>query len=355
MKKTKNVIDFYLKENVLKSNYEKFEKIGQIYYPLKTNSNEIVIKMLTELYGKSKNGFLVSHISHYKKLVKLGISPEKMCAINVITDDDTIKYFYNKGIRYFTFDNIDSLKNFLKYADSSKVKIAIRLNIFEVFGIFSHLGARTNDCYQMFDLLNQNNVENYGISFYLQKELLPKGDVLNVMLDYIKEKFKKYHFKFINIGGAVKPDDIDINKLEEVKKSLKAEYIILEPGRYLVGNAGYMETTIIKKQFNDTFIIKNGIYAGLLDSLLYHKKFDLYLKTDKLVKLKYEPFTNSKEITICGASSDSGDRIGKFYIDADSYNQIEVGSKIIVDNALAYVEEFFMPLGGDLIKKYHII
>ena len=35
MKKTKNVIDFYLKENVLKSNYEKFEKIGQIYYPLK--------------------------------------------------------------------------------------------------------------------------------------------------------------------------------------------------------------------------------------------------------------------------------------------------------------------------------
>lgn len=350
------VVDFFLKYDVLKSNYEKYSKIGQVIYPLKTNSNETIIKELINLYGNSNNGFAISHISHYNELIKLGVSPDKMCLINVIADDDVVKYFYDNGVRYFVFDNINSLQKFLSYANPNEIKIAVRLNIIEVFGVYSHLGAKTSECYEMLDLLKKYNISNFGISFYLQKETLPEGNVLNTMLDYIKTKFSNYNLEFLNIGGAIKPEEIDINKLEDVKKSLNAKYIIVEPGRYLVGNAGYMETTIIKKKFDNTYIIRNGIYAGLLDCLLYNKKFELYLNVNtELVKLEYEPFEGSKELIICGASSDSGDRIGKFYVDSSVYDKVNVGTKIIIDNALAYVEEFFMPLGGDLIKKYHII
>lgn len=351
-----NIVNFYLDTNVLKSNYEKYSKIGQIYYPLKTNSNEEVLKQLLKLYGNSDNGFLITHISHYKKLIKLGVNPNKMCLINVITDDHTVKFLYDNGVRYFTFDNINSLQNFLLYANSDEIKIAIRLNIIEIFKVFSHLGALTKDCKAMFDLLKQHDVKNVGISFYLQKETLPEENVLNKMLNYIKDNFNNYSMSFINIGGAVKPEDIDINKLNEVKEVLNANNIIIEPGRYLIGNAGYMETKIIKKQFDNTFIIQNGIYSGLLDCLLYHKKFELYLKIDsKLIKLESKPFAGSKEFMICGASSDSGDRIGKFYIDSANYDNLKVGSTIIIVNALAYVEEFFMPLGGDLKIKYNIV
>ena len=351
-----NIVNFYLDTNILKSNYEKYSRIGQIYYPLKTNSNEGVLKQLIKLYGNSDNGFLITHISHYKKLTKLGVTPDRMCLVNVITADDTVKYLYDNGVRYFTFDNTNSLQNFLKYANPNEIKVAIRLNIVEVFNVFSHLGALTEDCKSMLDLLNQYNVKNYGISFYLQKETLPEENVLNKMLDYIKDSFNNYSMPFINIGGAIKSDDIDINKLNEVKKVLNANKIIVEPGRYLIGNAGYMETKIIKKQFENTFIIKNGIYSGLLDCLLYNKKFELYLKNNsELIKLKYEPFEGSKEFIICGASSDSGDRIGRFYIDDKNYNNLKVGSIIVVANALAYVEEFFMPLGGDLTIKYNVI
>ena len=350
------IVDFYLNEDILKSNYEKFSKIGQVYYPLKINSNEVVLKKLIEFYEGSNNGFLITTISHYDKLIRLGVTPDRMCLVNVAAEDEIVKYLYDHGVRYFTFDNINSLKKFLSYANPSEIKLSIRLNIIEVFNVYSHLGARTNECYQMFDLLKSLNINNIGISFYLQKETLPEGNVLNTMLDYIKKNFSNYELEFLNIGGAVKPDDIDLNKLEEVRKSLSAKYIIVEPGRYLVGNAGYMETVITKKQLENTFIIRNGIYGGLVDCLLYKKKFELYLKTDSgLVELKYEPFPGSKEFIICGASCDSGDRIGKFYIDSSIYDKVQVGSKIIVNNALAYVEEFFMPLGGDLAKEYHII
>ena len=351
-----NIINFYLNTKVLKSNYEKYSKLGQIYYPLKTNSNEEIIKQLIKLYEGSNNGFLVTHISHYNKLIKLGVNPSKMCLVNVITDDNTIRFLYDNGVRYFTFDNINSLQNFLVYANPNEIKIAIRLNIIEVFNVFSHLGALTKDCKEMLNLLKQHKVNNFGISFYLQKETLPEENVLNKMLDYIKNNFRDYPMPFVNIGGAVKPENIDILKLNEVKKVLNANSIIIEPGRYLIGNAGYMETKIIKRQFDNTFIIQNGIYSGLLDCLLYHKKFELYLKVDsKLIRLEYEPFEGSKEFRICGASSDSGDRIGKFYIDSTFYDNLKIGTTIVVDNALAYVEEFFMPLGGDLVKKYNII
>ena len=352
----KNVVDFYLREDILKENYEKFSKIGRIYYPMKSNSNEVILKKIFELYENNDNGFLISNIEHFNKLIDLGVSPSRMCLINVISDDDTVKYLYENGVRHFTFDNILSLKSFLSYTNNDEVKIAIRLNICEIFGVFSHLGAKTVDCKLMLDLLREYNVSDFGLSFYLQKETVPDVNALNKMLDYIMKKFTSYKFKFLDIGGGVRPDDIDISKLDKVKYALGIEYIIVEPGRYFVGNAGYMETTIVKKQFDNTFIIMNGIYSGLIDCLLYHKKFDFYLKiNDRLIKLEYKPFDGSKELIICGASSDSGDRVGSFYIDGKFFNDVRVGSKIVIDNTLSYFDIFFMELGGDFVKQYHII
>ena len=356
MKDTSNIVNFYLEVNKLKQNYDSFNKIGQIYYPLKTNSNIVVIKEINRLYNGSDNGFLITHECHYNKLKQIGITADKICVANVLMSDIDIHYLYNQGVRYFTFDNINSLKEFLRYANPNEIRIAIRLNIIEVFNVFSHLGALTKNCKEMFDLLKENNVKNFGISFYLQKETVPAGNVLNRMLDYIKDNFNTYSMSFINIGGAIKPEEIDISKLNEVKEILNANKLIIEPGRYLVGNAGYMETEIIKKTLKNTFIIKNGIYSGLLDCRLYNKNFELYLNDNsRLIKLEYKPFKESKEVIFCGASSDSGDRIGKLYIDDDNYNKLKVGSIIKVENALAYVEEFFMPLGGDFRIKYNIM
>ena len=356
MEDTSNIVNFYLDYNKLKQNYDSFNKIGQIFYPLKTNSNSEVIKELNKLYDGSDNGFLITHKCHYDKLKQIGISADKICVSNILMNDNDIRYLYNQGVRYFTFDNNYSLKEFLQYINTDEIRIAIRLNIIEVFNVFSHLGALTKDCKEMFDLLKEYKVKNFGISFYLQKETIPEGNVLNRMLNYIKNNFNTYSMSFINIGGAIKPEEIDVNKLNELKEKLNANRIIIELGRYLVGNAGYMETEIIKKTFENTFIIKNGIYSGLLDCLLYNRKFEMYLKDNyELIKLEYKPFEESKEVIFCGASSDSGDRIGKLYIGADNYNKLKIGSIIKIENALAYVEEFFMPLGGDFRIKYNIL
>ena len=59
-------------------------------------------------------------------------------------------------LTFFTFDNMTSLIEFSKYADLSKVKIAIRLSTMEVFtDKFIHLGAPLKESLDMLIFLKK--------------------------------------------------------------------------------------------------------------------------------------------------------------------------------------------------------
>jgi diaminopimelate decarboxylase len=105
MKLKENNIYFYINRNKLINNFNGFSKLGSVYYPLKSNSNKLVLKILKGLI-KSNNGFLISYMDHYDKLKRLGINANKMCMINVLAEDKTIEYLYKKGVSFFTFDNL---------------------------------------------------------------------------------------------------------------------------------------------------------------------------------------------------------------------------------------------------------
>ena len=272
-----------------------------------------------------------------------------------MSESDT-RYLYDNGVSFFTFDNIESLKTFLSYADKNKVKVALRINIGEVFDVFSHLGATSIELDEMVNILKDAGVTNYGISFYLQKELFMESDSLMTMIDFITKKFSQRGIRFIDIGGGLEPEKIDKEKVIKSLSSIKVSEIIVEPGRYLVGNAGFMETEVIRKKARNVFILQNGIYSGLLDSKLVGKKFDLSIVTHaEVIQLSKENDSKKHEITFCGSSNDSIDIIGTYYLDEDKLNSIGKGTTVIVNDALSYVEELFIPLGGDFNIDYHII
>ena len=158
---------FLINKNKIINNYKSYSKIGSVFYPLKTNTNEIVIRTLLKTFD-SNDGFLISNLNHFKLLQDMSVSPKKICLINVLSDSDTTKYLYDSGVRFFVFDNIDSLNEFIKYADLSECKIAIRLNTMEVFDdTLMHLGASTIECSEMLKML-ENKCSSLGVSFYLQ-------------------------------------------------------------------------------------------------------------------------------------------------------------------------------------------
>jgi len=66
-----NKLYFYLNKNKLIENFNNYSRLGNVYYPLKTNSNEMIIKTLSPLITKAENGgFLISSITHFETLSK---------------------------------------------------------------------------------------------------------------------------------------------------------------------------------------------------------------------------------------------------------------------------------------------
>lgn len=355
-----NNIYFYFNKHKIEENFNNFRELGNIYYPLKTNSNEMIIKTLSPLITKAENGgFLISSITHFETLSKEQINPLNMCLINVLVEDSTLRYLYEKGVRFFTFDNMDSLIKFSKYADLSKTKIAVRLSTVQVFNErYTHLGANLEECLKMFQFLKDNQCNNYGISFYIQSNLKAERSVLEKILNHIQENYNNLGIRFFSIGGLNQSKEIDKEAFQSFKRELKLEQVILEIGRYLVEDAIDMETRIIREKtinHTKTVIIKNGIYSGFFDILLYHKKFEMYLLAQEKEKIKIEHERTEKsdyEFILCGGSSDSGDILGKVYIDSKYKNQLTVGAKFLIKNVGAYFEEFFMRYSDDLNKKY---
>ena len=47
-----NNIYFYFNKHKIEENFNNFRELGNIYYPLKTNSNEMIIKTLSPLITK---------------------------------------------------------------------------------------------------------------------------------------------------------------------------------------------------------------------------------------------------------------------------------------------------------------
>lgn len=352
-----NNLKFYFNKNKLIENYNKFSKDGDIYYPLKTNSNENLIKALSTLLNKANNGYLISSLYHFELLKKLGISPSRMCFINVLVEKETIRYLYDNGVRFFTFDCLKSLEEFVEYANLREVKIAIRLSTMQIYkDKFTHLGAELEETLRMIEFLKRNGNSNYGISFYIQKNIKTENNVFENILQYIQEKYSDSNLKFISIGGI--NTEINHKVLDDLKSKLKIEQIILEVGRYLVEDTIELETRIIRDKMignTKTIVIKNGIYSGFFDILLYNKRFQLYLKTENNEEIKFEyekSQTADYEVYICGGSSDSGDKIGIMYIDSAYKDELITGGKIIIKNVGAYFEEFFMPYSKDLRKVY---
>lgn len=353
-----NNVYFYFNKEKLVKNFNEYRKFGNIYYPLKTNSNKIVLNSLKPLINEGNNGFLISSISNFELLKEENIDLAKVCFINVLAEKNTVKYLYDNGVTFFTFDNMNSLLDFSKYADLSKAKIAIRLSTMEIFtDKFIHLGASLKEALEMIAFL-RDKCNNYGISFYMQSDLKDEDNVLEKILKFIKDNFNDSELKFVSIGGLKESTTIDNKLLELFKNKLNLTEIILEVGRYLVEETIKMETKIIRDQMIGnlkTIIIKNGIYSGFFDVLLYNKKFQIYFnsKTDGEIKLEYEKSnTSDYEFYMCGGSSDSGDKIGKMYINSKYKDELTVEGKFIVKNVGAYFEEFFMPYSHDLTKVF---
>ena len=295
-------------------------------------------------------------MKHFEKLCSLGVDPSKVILINTIIRDEAIKKLYQNNVRFFTFDNLSALINFSQYADLNTCKLLFRLSVNEVFHLHAHIGATSNEIKKMIQFIKIYN-EDFGISFYLPKEINNKNNSLKKMLKFIIKNFSKENISYLNISGIKKASSIDEELIKNIKKSLHLKNVFLEPGEYMLHDAIDLKTSIVrfKNGKRKLLIIKNGIFSGMLDRVLYNKKFDISLVVDgKTIQLSPRIKLGKTKVYVYGGSGDSADYLGKYYIEKENSNCFSKNQEIIIKNAGAYFEEFYIPHGDDLQIKYEI-
>ncbi len=281
-----------IKENIkiLEKNFEKINPI--ICFAVKANPNKT---LLTEM-GKLGLGADVVSIGELMKALKSGIKPNKIVFSGVGKTEKEISYAIEKKILLINAESKSEILEIEKIAKKKrrKVSIGIRLNPNTDAGTLSQIstGKKENKfgvSEKIFlELIHLSKNSNYldlkCLSVHIGSQILnykPYEKMIRVLEKIIKKS--KFHFDYIDLGGGMGIDyentkkELNLKKYAScIQKFLKKNNskIIFEPGRFIIGNSGFLISKIIyiKENQKKNFIILDAGMNDLIRPALYNAK-----------------------------------------------------------------------------------
>ncbi len=183
-----------------------------------------------------------------------------------------------------------------------------------------------------------NFVEIKGIHFHLGSQIKEVSPYIKA-IEKVKEFCRKNKFQpeILDIGGGfgipyniedkIQPIEEFGRKITEELKNFNLKTVILEPGRFIVGNSGVLITKVlyVKKKKGKNFIIVDAGMNDLIRPSLYesfHLIYPLCLKEGR--KIKFD---------VVGPICETGDYLGK---DREFPEGIKRGDFLVVMSAGAY-------------------
>ena len=265
-----------------------------------------------------------------ERLKHIGADPNKIVFSGVAKSDEEIRASLEYGILLFNVESIAELENINTTAKKmdTMANISIRVNPdidpkthpYISTGLkSSKFGIAIDQAIDVYEYANKmKNVVPIGIDAHIGSQIfdiIPFVDSLDKLIElYYKLKDKNIDIKFIDIGGGlgIKYSDEDnppskkefASKIIDRIKNLDCN-LILEPGRSLVGNSGYLLTSVLyeKQNYDKDFLI---VDAGMND-LLRPSLYDAYHKIEEVNKTSGE----KKKYNVVGPICETGDVLGR--------------------------------------------
>ena len=334
-----------LKENIVKfKSY--FNKINPlICFAVKANNN---LRILKEINRLGLGADVVSK-GELEVALKAKINPNKIVFSGVGKTYREIEFAINKKILLINVESRSEIETILKIAKKSKKKIDIGLRL------NPNVDAKT-----IKEITTGKNVNKFGLSERETMELINiyrKSKFLNVrclsvhigsqitshipylkMLKAIQKIIDKtdFNFEYIDLGGGMGINYGQNKKIlnyrkysEQINNFVKKNNvkIIFEPGRSIVGNAGYLLSKIIyiKKTNKINFVIIDAGMNDLLRPALY-KAYHRIIPTNKN---KIKVF---KRHDFVGPICETTDK----FLSVNSYQMLKEGDSIMICDVGAY-------------------
>jgi len=359
-----------LKKNIVKfkNNFNKFNPI--ICFSVKSNNNSRILKELSNLHLGA------DVVSKGELILALNskISPKKIVFSGVGKTYEEIEFAAKKKILLINVESESEIETIRKVAKkiNRNIDIGIRLNPnVDAKTIKQITTGKYSNKFWLIEKDAIKLIKKYKSSKYLNikclsvhigSQIISHVPYLNMLKSIQKIIDKtKFNFEYVDLGGGMginygeNSRNLDYKKYsKQIEKFIKKNKvkIIFEPGRSIIGNAGYLLSKIIyiKKTTKINFIILDTGMNDLMRPALYkafHKiiptkrKLGRILKkhefvgpicetTDKFLSTKfYQKLNEGDNVVICDVGA-----YGKVL--SSNYNLRNNADEIIIKNSKVF-------------------
>jgi diaminopimelate decarboxylase len=308
-----------------------------ICYAVKANSNRAILKLLADAGA----GFDIVSGGELFRVLAAGGNPAKCTFAGVGKSREDIEYALEQGVYSFNVESEAELEytNRIAGAQDKRAPIALRVNpdVDPHTHEYISTGSRENkfgigldhvtDVYEC--AAKMRSIDIVGVQMHIGSQITeaaPFATAIKKVLPIVRKLRSKYGIKFFSIGGGMgiiygralesgsgkwwhdhggESSAFSIGDYADaIVPSLRdlGIQILVEPGRFLVGNSGVLLTRVlyIKKSGAKTFAIVDAGMNDLIRPVLYHSYHEI-------VPCRASVSDAFEKIDIVGPVCESGD------------------------------------------------
>lgn len=335
----------------VEKNYHEFKSgmpDAHIHYAVKANPQHEILERLNSIGCK----FDCASIGEIKACIAAGADVKNISFGNTIKRPDDIKQAYSLGIKLFAADAIEELDKIANYAPGTSVFIRLIVkNSHAEWPLSRKFGCNTDYAITLMDYAVSLGLRTAGISFHVGSQTRHPEmwrDILVTMSEVWKAAIAKGHdLWLLNIGGgfpsyygkeitpAIEYNNTLMGYIAELFGDV--EYIMAEPGRGMVANAGVIACTVLltsKKSPSDVVrwvYLDVGRFSGLSETECEAIKYQFYIPG------KHNQPTS--DCILAGPTCDSADilyEVNKVQLP----DNLVCGDKFVIKNTGAYTTTY---------------
>ena len=230
---------------------------AEIFYAVKANPAEPVVAALGELGAN----FDLASLGEMERCFGARVPPERLSYGNTVKREAGIVAAYARGVRLFAFDTGAELEKLARVAPGSEVFCRLMVRNTGAEWPLSHkFGCDRHTAIDLLVHAKSLGLRPVGVSFHVGSQQTDPSQWL-APIQHAAEIFRScahrgVHLSLLNLGGGLPAHyrapvpDIGVYAAT-IERQLAASFgssrprIILEPGRYMVGDAGILRSEVL--------------------------------------------------------------------------------------------------------------
>jgi ornithine decarboxylase len=289
--------------DVVATRYDKLQAAlpdAEIFYAVKANPAQEILRLLVERGAR----FDVASIGEIDLCLAAGADPSTISYGNTIKKRSDIAYAHSRGVRLFAFDSEAELDKLAEAAPGAQVFCRILTsNEGADWPLSRKFGCDLDMAADLIVTASKLDLRPVGVSFHVGSQQRNPGqwDAPLAQVSWLFDELadKDIELSLINLGGgfpAIYRSTVPPISAygDAIRKSLSRHFhsrgntprIIAEPGRYLVADAGVLQTEVVlvsRRSLDDDcrwVYLDCGVYTGLTEALGEAIKFRLRTSHD---------------------------------------------------------------------------